>query len=89
MAEEEDTKKRRTVTGVVLSDKCDKTITVQVERLKQHPKYKKFVKRYTKFYAHDEENTAKEGDVVSIEEARPLSKRKRWRLLEVLRTSAV
>lgn len=89
MSEQNEKKPRRTVQGVVLSSKANKTITVQSEQLTQHTRYKKYVKRYTKYYAHDEENAAKEGDLVKIEEARPLSKIKRWRLLEVMRTSAV
>ena len=62
----------------------DKTITVLVERRLRHPIYGKFVKKTTKFVAHDEENTCNEGDKVRIMETRPLSKRKRWRLVEVL-----
>ena len=68
--------------GVVASNKSDKTITVVVERKLRHPIYDKFVKRSKKFHAHDENNTAKIGDVVRIEETKPLSKQKRWLLLE-------
>ncbi len=75
---------RRTVKGVVVSDKMDKTIVVRSERLTVHPVYKKFMRRFTKYYAHDENNTAKEGDKVEISLTRPLSKKKRWRLHEVL-----
>ena len=72
---------RRVLTGRVVSDKADKTITVLVERRLKHPVYKKFIKRSAKFLAHDEDNAAKIGDTVSIIEARPLSKRKRWALV--------
>ena len=70
--------------GVVVSDKQDKTITVAVERRTQHPKYKRVVKKTKKYKAHDEENVCNEGDIVTIMETRPLSKTKRWRLLEVI-----
>ena len=72
---------RRVLTGRVVSDKADKTITVLVERRLKHPVYKKFIKRSAKFLAHDEDNAAKIGDTVSIIESRPLSKRKRWALV--------
>jgi small subunit ribosomal protein S17 len=75
---------RKTKTGVVSSDKMDKTVTVAVERKVKHPIYGKFVKKTTKFHAHDEKNEAKPGDVVKIMETRPLSKTKRWRLVEIL-----
>ena len=77
--------KRRTVRGVVISDRMDKTIVVRVERLVMHPRYKKYIRRHTKYYAHDEQNSAKNGDNVEIALTRPLSKSKRWRLLEVVR----
>jgi len=70
--------------GVVVSDKQDKTITVAVERRTQHPKYKRVVKKTKKYKAHDEENVCNEGDIVRIMETRPLSKTKRWRLVEVI-----
>jgi len=70
--------------GVVVSDAMDKTIVVRVDTVKAHPRYKKVVRRSTKFHAHDAENTAKVGDVVRIVETRPLSKTKNWRLAEVL-----
>ncbi|MFN5376533.1 MAG: 30S ribosomal protein S17 [Chitinophagaceae bacterium] len=79
-----DRKIRKTKTGVVSSDKMEKTITVAVERKVKHPIYGKFVKKTTKFHAHDEKNEAKPGDVVRIMETRPLSKTKRWRLVEIL-----
>ena len=64
--------------GVVVSDKMDKTVTVKVERRFMHPLYKKFIRRSKKYAAHDETNAAKIGDMVSIRECRPLSKRKKW-----------
>ncbi|MCB9979742.1 MAG: 30S ribosomal protein S17 [Rhodospirillales bacterium] len=72
---------RRILEGKVISDKMDKTITVLVERRFMHPMYKKYVKRTDKYAAHDEHNTAKEGDVVQIQECRPISKRKTWTLV--------
>jgi small subunit ribosomal protein S17 len=70
--------------GVVVSSAMDKTIVVKVDTVKAHPKYKKVVRRSTKFHAHDEQNAAKVGDLVRIVETRPLSKQKNWRLAEVL-----
>ncbi|MBN1782527.1 30S ribosomal protein S17 [bacterium] len=75
---------RKVVIGQVISNKMDKTITVAVERRIRHPLYGKFVKRTTTFKAHDAENTCSEGDIVRIMETRPLSKHKRWRLVEVV-----
>ena len=75
---------RKTKTGVVTSSKMDKTITVAVERKVKHPIYGKFVKKTTKFHAHDEKNECGIGDTVKIMESRPLSKTKRWRLDEVV-----
>ncbi|HIX55216.1 MAG TPA: 30S ribosomal protein S17 [Candidatus Sphingobacterium stercoripullorum] len=77
-------KLRKTRTGLVVSDKMDKTIVVSVERRVKHPLYGKFIKRTTKFKAHDEENSCGIGDTVVIMETRPLSKSKRWRLVEIL-----
>ena len=71
----------RQLTGVVISDKADKTITVKVERKVKHPTYSKIMKRSTKVHAHDEDNMAKIGDVVTVEECRPYSKFKTWKLL--------
>ncbi|MBI4698181.1 MAG: 30S ribosomal protein S17 [Nitrospirae bacterium] len=71
-------------TGKVVSDKMDKTVVVVVERLTQHPLYRKTIKKVAKFKAHDEENKCKTGDMVSIVESRPLSKDKRWRVLEIV-----
>jgi small subunit ribosomal protein S17 len=76
--------KRKTKVGRVVSDKMDKTIVVSVERLTRHPLYKRVVRLTTKFKAHDEANEAKIGDTVLIEESRPLSATKRWRLLEIV-----
>jgi len=70
--------------GRVISDKMQKTITVLVETRVQHPRYKKHIRRRSKFYAHDEREEAKVGDVVRIRETRPLSKLKRWRLVEII-----
>ena len=75
---------RKTRIGLVSSSARDKTITVKVERKLQHPMYGKFVKKTSKFHAHDEVNTAGVGDTVLIMETRPLSKQKRWRLIEVV-----
>jgi small subunit ribosomal protein S17 len=75
---------RKTRIGTVTSSKMDKTITVAVERKVKHPMYGKFVKKTTKFHAHDEKNECGVGDVVKIMESRPLSKTKRWRLVEVV-----
>jgi len=76
--------KRKTKVGRVVSDKMDKTIVVSVERLARHPLYKRVIRLTTKFKAHDETNDARTGDTVLIEESRPLSATKRWRLVEVV-----
>ena len=76
--------RRRALVGVVTSDKMDKSITVTVERRVMHPKYHKFVKRTSKFMAHDEKGDAHIGDTVRIMEIRPMSKQKRWRLVEIM-----
>ena len=75
---------RKEKIGVVTSDKMDKSIVVSVERKVKHPKYGKFVKKTTKFVAHDEKNECNEGDTVRIMETRPLSKSKNWRLVEIV-----
>jgi small subunit ribosomal protein S17 len=75
---------RKTKTGLVTSSKMDKTITVAVERKVKHPIYGKFVKKTTKFHAHDEKNECGVGDTVKIMESRPLSKTKRWCLVEIV-----
>ncbi|MEN8175877.1 MAG: 30S ribosomal protein S17 [Pseudomonadota bacterium] len=74
----------RTLQGRVVSDKMDKTITVIVERRVKHPIYGKFVRRSTKVHAHDEANECRMGDVVIVEQSRPLSKSKKWRLVQVV-----
>jgi small subunit ribosomal protein S17 len=78
----------KTLTGVVLSDKMDKTIVVSVPRRYKHPKYEKYVTVRKKYYAHDEEGQAKNGDEVLIAFSRPLSKTKRWKLIKVTRKVA-
>jgi small subunit ribosomal protein S17 len=74
----------RSATGRIVSDKAHKTITVQVERRIQHPVYGKYLTRRTKLHAHDENNDGKPGDLVMIEQCRPLSKTKTWRLVKIL-----
>jgi small subunit ribosomal protein S17 len=81
---EETARKRKTKQGRVVSDKMDKTVVVAVESYRRHPLYKRPVRRIKKFKAHDEQNACRVGDVVLIEETRPLSKEKRWRVVEVL-----
>lgn len=76
---------RKERVGLVVSNKMDKTITVAVERRMQHPLYKKVIRRTKKFHAHDESNVCNIGDLVRIRESRPLSKMKRWRLIEVVK----
>ena len=76
--------RRKILVGRVTSDKMDKTIVVQVERLKQHTRYGKILKFHNKYKVHDEKNSAKEGDMVKIIESRPISKEKRWALVEVV-----
>ena len=78
------TETNRTLQGIVVSDKMDKTITVAVERKVKHPVYGKFVKRTTKVHAHDESNECKAGDTVIVEQCRPMSKSKTWRLVQVV-----
>ena len=86
MSENENVK--RTVNGRVTSSAMDKTITVAVERRVRHPLYGKFIRRTTKVHAHDAENACNAGDWVAVEECRPLSKRKSWRLVEILERAA-
>ena len=76
--------RRKVLEGRVTSDRMDKTIMVEVQRLRRHPRYERVVRRRKRFMAHDEENTCRVGDLVRIEESRPLSRRKRWRLIAVL-----
>lgn len=78
----------RTLTGKVVSDKMHKSIVVLIERRVQHPLYGKSIRRSTKLHAHDENNTAKTGDVVTIKESRPISKTKSWTLVEVVEAAA-
>lgn len=80
----EQAKNVRTVTGKVVSDKMQKTIVVLVERSVRHPKYEKIIKRRTKLHAHDENSVAKIGQMVRIQECRPISKTKTWKLVEIL-----
>jgi small subunit ribosomal protein S17 len=75
---------RRMLDGTVVSDKMDKTVVVRVERLVRDPQYEKYVRRYSRFMAHDEDNACRVGDKVRIIEHRPLSKRKRWKVQETL-----
>jgi len=77
--------RRQTIIGTVISNKMDKTVVVQVETLKQHPDYKKYVRKRKNFKAHDEKNSCELGDVVRCMETRPISKEKRWRVVEVVR----
>ncbi|HEU4618145.1 MAG TPA: 30S ribosomal protein S17 [Gammaproteobacteria bacterium] len=81
-------KASRTVVGRVVSNKMDKSVTVAVERLVRHPVYGKFIRRTTKVVAHDEQNACREGDTVAITECRPISKRKSWRVVEVVQSAA-
>ncbi|MCD6114770.1 30S ribosomal protein S17 [bacterium] len=75
---------KKTMIGVVVSDKMDKTVVVRVEKIKIHPKFKKHYKIHKKYKAHDEKNECKKGDLVIIQETRPLSKEKRWRVVKIL-----
>ena len=75
---------KRALVGQVVSIKMDKTIAVKIERRVEHPLYRKYVRKFTKLLAHDEKNECKEGDTVAIEECRPISKRKAWRLQRVI-----
>jgi small subunit ribosomal protein S17 len=74
----------RTATGTVISDKMDKSATVLIERKVKHPVYGKYIRRSTKLHIHDENNTCREGDMVTIQECRPYSKTKSWKLVEVV-----
>jgi len=78
----------RTLTGRVVSNKMQKTIAVEIERLVKHPTYGKYVRRTTKLLAHDESGASREGDLVTIEPCRPMSRRKSWRLLAVVEKAA-
>lgn len=76
--------RRKVVVGIVTSDKMDKTIAVKSERVVKHPKYGKYTKKFTVYKAHDEKNEARVGDKIKIMESRPLSKTKRWQLVQIL-----
>ena len=78
-------KNKRKITGLVISSKRDKTITVLIERKVKHPIYKKIIRRSTKLQAHDESNDCSEGDVVTIQEVKPISKTKSWKLVDIER----
>ena len=88
VADAELAKSPRTLTGRVVSDKMVKTVAVEIERLIRHPRYGKFVRRTTKLLAHDENGESHVGDLVTIVPCRPMSKRKSWRLLEVVKKAA-
>ena len=88
-APEQTTGRRNEKIGIVVSTKMMKTIVVEIEMRKAHPKYKRVMKSNKKFYAHDEQNSARMGDVVRIREMRPLSKLKRWSLEEIVRRSSL
>ena len=89
MTEETKTKTKRTVTGKVISNKMDKTITVMVERKVKHPVYGKYIKRSTKLHAHDASNECNEGDLVTVIACRPLSKSKKWMLENIVERATV
>ena len=80
----ETAKKTRTVTGKVVSNRMDKSAVVMIERRVKHPVYGKYIRRSTKLHIHDAENACREGDTVTIEQCRPLSRTKSWRLVEIL-----
>ena len=88
MSEQTEQAAVRTVTGRVISNKMDKTITVLVERQVKHPLYGKYIKRSSKLKAHDENNECREGDLVAIAQCRPISRHKSWRLVNVVEASA-
>ena len=81
--------KRKERTGTVISDKMQKTVIVKIMRMAKHPKYGKIVRKYNKYKVHDEKNVSKVGDLVKIQETRPLSKDKRFKLVEVLKKAAL
>jgi small subunit ribosomal protein S17 len=80
---------KRTLIGKVVSDKMDKTVTVEIERQMKHPLYGKIIKRTKKYHAHDEQNSAKAGDVVEITESRPISKTKSWTVTRVVQEAQI
>ncbi len=79
--------KQRGIVGTVVSSKMNKTIVVQVMRMVKHPLYGKYLRHYSKMYVHDADNQCREGDVVKIQQTRPISKSKRWKLVEIVRRS--
>lgn len=81
--------KRKELTGKVISDKMDKTRTIVVERRERHKLYKKVIRKLSKFKAHDEKNETNIGDIIKIEETRPISKEKRWRVKEIIERSKI
>lgn len=85
----EETKTKRSVTGKVISNKMDKTITVMIERKVKHPVYGKYIKRSTKLHAHDASNECSEGDIVTVVACRPLSKSKKWMLENIVERATV
>jgi len=85
----EETKTKRSVTGKVISNKMDKTITVMIERKVKHPFYGKYIKRSTKVHAHDASNECNEGDIVTVTACRPLSKSKKWMLENIVERATV
>jgi len=89
MTEQVAAKTKRTLTGKVVSNKGDKSVTVLVERKVKHPVYGKFIRRSTKYHAHDEKNECGMGDIIVIEECRPISKTKTWRLVRIEERAAV
>lgn len=87
MSESENTTNVGVLTGVVTSDKMDKSITVMIERKVKHKRYGKMMRRSTKYHVHDENNTCKTGDIVKIKETRPISKTKSWTLVDIVETA--
>ncbi len=84
MSEKQEQHQQRTVTGRVVSNKMDKTVSVSIERLVKHPMYGKYIRRTTKLLAHDESNECRQGDTVAIAECRPMSKRKAWQVVNIV-----
>lgn len=84
-----DREARKTIIGIVVSDKMDKTVVVAIEEHKEHPVYKKIIRRTKKYKAHDEENVCKVGDKVKLMETRPLSKDKNWRVVQIIEKAPI
>lgn len=89
MSENEIVKSNRLVVGKVISNKMHKTIVVKIERLVEHPKYGKYIRQFTKLFAHDENNECTEGDVVAIKQSRPFSKKKAWVLVNIIEKATI